>query len=86
MLLPKALAGWTAEKLETTSITRGVQCPSRLAATPTPRASVECRSPAIAIVTQFGAVAGPAIASALGKPVMIGSQRAMQDAQGEVIW
>ena len=87
-LLPAALAGWTAEPVETTSVGAGGFGAS--AATRTYRKpngdSVEVQITGdSAIVIQYATfLSNPQIAGAMGKIVMVGSLRALQTMEGDV--
>ena len=87
-LLPKPLPGWTAEKSETTSVgavTFGASVASRRYSNAQgDHVEVQITGDS-AMVMQFAALLqNPQIAGAMGKVVMIGGQRAMQNAQGDV--
>jgi hypothetical protein len=87
-LLPAALAGWTAGKVETTSLGSvgfGVTSASRTY-TAADGKSVQVQiSGDSALLTQFATLlSNPQIAGVLGKVVMIGKQRAIQSNDGDV--
>ncbi len=87
-LLPKALPGWTAEKVETTSV--GAMA---FGATVASRRYTNAQGNHVevqitgdsAMVMQFAALlSNPQIAGAMGKLVRVGNQRAMQNNEGDV--
>jgi hypothetical protein len=87
-LLPGALSGWTAGKVETTSLGAvgfGVTSASRTY-TGADGKNVQVQiSGDSALLTQFASLlANPQIAGVLGKVVMIGKERAIQTHEGDV--
>jgi len=87
-LLPAALSGWTAGKVETTSLGNvgfGVTSASRTY-TAADHKTVQVQiSGDSALLTQFATMLNnPQIAGVLGKVVMIGGQRAIQAHDGDV--
>ena len=87
-LLPKPLAGWTAEKIETSSIGAvafGASVASRRY-TNAKGDHVEVQITGdSAVVAQFAMLlVNPQIAGAMGKLVRVGNQRAMQNNEGDV--
>jgi hypothetical protein len=87
-LLPAPLAGWKAEKVQTTAVGQvgfGASVASR-SYTSAKGESIEVQITGdSAMVTQFATLLGnPQIAGAMGKIVRVGSQRAIQTADGDV--
>ena len=87
-LLPEPLSGWTAGKVETTSLGNvafGVTSASRTyTAADGKKVQVQITGDS-ALLTQFASVLNnPQIAGVLGKVVMIGNQRAIQTNDGDV--
>jgi hypothetical protein len=87
-LLPAPLSGWTAGKVETTSLGNvafGVTSASRTyTAADGKRVQVQISGDS-ALLTQFATlINNPQIAGVLGKVVMIGKQRAIQANDGDV--
>jgi hypothetical protein len=87
-LLPAPLSGWTAGKVETTALGStgfGVTSASRTYTGPGGKTVQVQISGDSALLTQFATLLNnPQIAGALGKIVMIGSQRAIQTREGDV--
>ena len=87
-LLPAALSGWTACKVETTSLGNvafGVTSASRTYTAADGKTVQVQISGDSALLTQFATVlSNPQIAGVLGKVVMIGNQRAIQTNDGDV--
>jgi hypothetical protein len=87
-LLPAALSGWTAGKVETTSLGNvafGVTSASRTYTAADGKTVQVQISGDSALLTQFATVLNnPQIAGVLGKVVMIGNQRAIQTNDGDV--
>lgn len=87
-LLPKPLAGWTAEKVETASVgvvTFGASTASRRYTNPQGKHVQVQITGDSAVVMQFAALlSNPVIAGAMGKLVNVGGQRAMQTSDGDV--
>src|SRR5690349_6518897 len=87
-LLPAALSGWTAGKIETTSLGNvgfGVTSASRTYTAADGKTVQVQISGDSALLTQFATLlSNPQIAGVLGKVVMIGSQRAIQSNDGDV--
>ena len=88
VLLPAALSGWTAGKVETTSLGNvgfGVTSASRTYTGPDGKTAQVQISGDSALLTQFATMLNnPHIAGVLGKVVMIGGQRAIQSRDGDV--
>jgi hypothetical protein len=87
-LLPNALAGWTAEEVQTTAVGAvgfGASTASRsYRNVKGDNVEVQITGDS-AMIMQFATfLANPAIAGAMGKIVTVGSQRAIQNAQGDV--
>ncbi len=87
-LLPKPLPGWTAEKLEATSVGAvafgATMASQRYTNAKGDHVEVQITGDS-AMVMQFATLLqNPQIAGAMGKLVMLGGQRAMQNAQGDV--
>jgi hypothetical protein len=87
-LLPAPLAGWTAGKVETTSLGNvgfGVTSAGRTYTGPGGKTVQVQISGDSALLTQFATLLNnPQIAGVLGKVVMIGNQRAIQSREGDV--
>ncbi|HML12288.1 MAG TPA: hypothetical protein VK456_03220 [Xanthobacteraceae bacterium] len=87
-LLPAPLSGWTAGKVETTSLGTvgfGVTSASRSYTGPDGKRVQVQISGDSALLTQFATMLNnPQIAGVLGKVVMIGGQRAIQSREGDV--
>jgi len=86
-LLPAALSGWTAGKVETSlgNVAFGVTSASRTYTAGDGKTVQVQISGDSALLTQFATVLNnPQIAGVLGKVVMIGPQRAMQTNDGDV--
>jgi hypothetical protein len=87
-LLPAALSGWTAGKVETTSLGNvgfGVTSASRTYTGPDGKTAQVQISGDSALLTQFATMLNnPQIAGVLGKVVMIGGHRAIQSRDGDV--
>src|SRR5215472_5713223 len=87
-LLPEALSGWTAGKVETTSLGSvgfGVTSASRTYTAGDGKNVQVQISGDSALLTQFATLlSNPQIAGVLGKVAMIGSQRAIQSNDGDV--
>lgn len=87
-VLPKALAGWTEEKIETSAIGAvafgATMASRRYTNAQGDHVQVQITGDS-AMVMQFAALLqNPHIAGAMGKLVTVGRQRAMQNAQGDV--
>jgi hypothetical protein len=87
-LLPAALPGWKAEKVETTSVgvtVFGVTSASRRYTGPGDR-DIEVRITGdSSLVVQFAQfLINPTIAGAMGKLIRIGDQRALQTSEGSI--
>jgi hypothetical protein len=87
-LLPAPLAGWKAEEVQTAALGAvgfGASTASRTYTKPNGD-SIEVQITGdSAMIMQFGAVlANPQIAGAMGKIVMVGNQRAIQNRQGDL--
>jgi hypothetical protein len=87
-LLPNALAGWTAEEVQTTAVGAvgfGASTASRSYHNPKgDNVDVQITGDS-ALIMQFATfLSNPAIAGAIGKIVTVGSLRAIQSAQGDI--
>jgi hypothetical protein len=87
-LLPAALPGWKAEKVETTavgSVGFGISSASRRYENAKDEYVEVQITGDSAVITQFATMlANPQVAGAMGKTVMLGGQRAFQTMDGDV--